>query len=241
MTTIIRTSAIFALILGFASALQAGFLPPIQVTQWTLGVASRDLQIGTQITRVANGSPAQKVGLRRGDVILAVSGTQVGWVNGQQLPLETVLNAQVGNRGWVTLSVQDGRTGQVGVVPVQLAPTNVGVQPPFQPGLPPRADRQIRGWYLSYLGRIPRPDEVQVWLNLVAQGATLVDVHVAILASAEYYQRYNNNPILFAQSIYEPILGRQITQNELAILVQRLTITFQGDRIRFVQTALSGN
>ena len=242
MSRFIRTSVAILLLLGLGSSARAGYLPHIHVAQWTLGVAVQNGQVGTQITRVANGSPAQNAGLERGDVILAVSGNPVGFVNRQLFALDDVLNGSVNARGQVVLSVQDGRTGQVGFVPVQLSAVNVGFQPPAQrPGLQLRPDQQIRGWYLMYLGRVPTAVEVQAWLNQVALGKALGVVQLEILASPEYYQRFNNNPLLFVQSIYQPILGRDLTRNEVGVLVQRLAVQFRGDRTLFIQNALAGN
>ena len=249
MPITIRSIPILAVLcsLGTVGPALGSYLPPIRpvqpihVNQWTLGVTWQDRGVGTQITGVANGSPAQQVGLERGDVILAVSGTPVGLLKGQRLDLDVVLNATANARGQVTLSVQDSRTGQVGFVPVQLAAANLGIQPIRPPGLQIQPDQQIRGWYLMYLGRVPRQDEIQAWLVQLTRGASLADVQVSVLASPEYYQRYKNNPALFVQSIYEPILNRQLTRIEIGILVQRLATNFRGNRTRFIQNALAGN
>lgn len=244
MTRFIRSTLAIVLLLGLGefSTTRASYLPRIHASQWTLGVNVQNGKVGTQITGVANGSPAQKVGLERGDIILAVSGNPIGLVGGRLFTLDNVLNASVNARGQVVLSVQDGRTGQVGLVPVQLSPVNIGFQPPAQrPGLQLKVDQQIRGWYLMYLGRVPRAEEVRAWVNQVALGKALGVVQVEILASAEYYLRFNNNPTLFVQSIYQPILGRELTRNEVGVLVQRLAINFRGDRTLFIQNALAGN
>lgn len=241
MTRFVSMLGFIVLLMGHAADSQANFLPRMQVAQWTLGVTVQNGQVGTLITGVANGSPAQNVGLERGDIILAVAGTPVGMVNRQLFALDTVLNATVNVRGQVVLSVQDGRTGQVGLVPVQLAPLNLGLQPPARPALQLRPDQQIRGWYLMYLARLPRAEEVQAWLNQINVGKSLGLVQLEILASPEYYQRFNNNPTLFVQSIYQPILGRDLTRLEIGVLVQRLTVAFRNDRTLFIKNALAGN
>jgi hypothetical protein len=84
------------------------WLPPDR-RGWRLGVFAHNTDTGVVITRVIPGTAAQRVGLERGDRIVAVRGFQVGWVEDRLYPLGAELERQAGRRGYVTLLVQNMR------------------------------------------------------------------------------------------------------------------------------------
>lgn len=91
-------------------------VPPTSSTpsdpgRWRLGVFSTDTAAGVQIVRLANGpSPAAAAGLEPDDVIVAVAGHQVGYVNNVRRELSQEFNAHAGTDGYVPLLVQDHRS-----------------------------------------------------------------------------------------------------------------------------------
>ncbi len=91
-----------------------------QPTRWKLGVYSRDTNTGVQIVQVVNGSAAHRAGLEANDVIVAVGGYQVGFVNGQLYDCATEFERSANEQGWVTMLVQDSRSSRLRNLPVQL-------------------------------------------------------------------------------------------------------------------------
>lgn len=102
---------------------QPGYTPttdPSQLKKWRLGVYSKDTDTGVRIYDVVNGGAAYRAGLEINDQIVAVSGYQVGYVNGQLFDCATEFDRSADKNGWVTLLVQDSRNGQLKNIPVQL-------------------------------------------------------------------------------------------------------------------------
>ncbi|GAA4466617.1 PDZ domain-containing protein [Novipirellula rosea] len=98
---------------------QPHVVPP-QSDHWKLGVYARNTDTGVVVTRTIPNTAAHRVGLERGDRIVAVSGFQVGWIQDRLYPLGAELNRQAGRRGHVTLLVQNVRTDQLINLEVQL-------------------------------------------------------------------------------------------------------------------------
>lgn len=81
--------------------------------RWRLGVFAVNTATGVRITRVLPESPAWRVGLERGDVIVTVNGYQVGDVKGRTYPLGDELQRRAGPRGEVTLLVHNVRNREL--------------------------------------------------------------------------------------------------------------------------------
>lgn len=101
------------------------YLPPGQAPitaplRWRLGVRSRDTETGVHIHEVFPNAAAARAGLEPNDVIVAVSGHQVGIVNGNLQELSREFEAHAGDDGMVTMLVQDHRTLRLQNVSVQL-------------------------------------------------------------------------------------------------------------------------
>lgn len=107
--------------------------------QWFLGVRVDNLETGVMVTRVYPRSPAARAGLERDDVIVALDGYQIGYVNGQLYDLGTELQLRAGRRGDVRLLVQDHRSGGLRNVDVRLERSGDG-----NPGFPDDDDEE--GW-----------------------------------------------------------------------------------------------
>jgi uncharacterized lipoprotein YbaY len=93
---------------------------PNQQPRWKLGVYSKDTDTGVRIIQVVNGSAAQRSGLEPNDLIISVGGYQVGYVNGQLYDCATEFERSANNDGWVSMLVQDSRSGNLRNLPVKL-------------------------------------------------------------------------------------------------------------------------
>lgn len=96
--------------------------------KWRLGVMSRDLETGVRIESVTPGSAAERAGLEARDLIVAVNGYQVGFVNGHLFDCATEFERHADRDGWVTMLVQNHRNNQLLNVPVQLDSTMARIQ-----------------------------------------------------------------------------------------------------------------
>jgi uncharacterized lipoprotein YbaY len=94
--------------------------PSANQPRWKLGVYSKDTDTGVRIIQVVNGSAASRAGMEANDVIVAVGGYQVGFVNGQLYDCATEFERSANSEGWVSMLVQDSRTGRLRNLPVQL-------------------------------------------------------------------------------------------------------------------------
>jgi uncharacterized lipoprotein YbaY len=98
-----------------------------QAKGWRLGVAIENLETGVRLTDVERGLPADNAGLKRDDVILAVGGYQVGYVDGALFDLGDELRRRADARGRVTFLAFDARNRQLRSMPVTLTPQNAAV------------------------------------------------------------------------------------------------------------------
>ncbi len=91
-----------------------------------------------------------------------------------------------------------------------IAASPAAAQNPFQAN-------QIESWYERYLQRSADPAGMQMWLNEFASGASAENVQAAILASDEYYQLHGSNPQGFVVGLYQDVLGRTPTADEVQL------------------------
>lgn len=87
---------------------------------WYLGVYGRYTTTGLVLTEVYPRTAAARVGLERGDTIIAVNGRQIGMRYGSIYRLDVALQEQASQSGWVRLLVQDRRTMRLVTVNVRL-------------------------------------------------------------------------------------------------------------------------
>ncbi len=253
----------FCALAGLAAeaAAQGRYLPPVAASRWQLGVAVRYVPQGCVITRVARASVAQQAGLEAGDIILSVNGGPLGYVGGRLYDLEDELNRRADVYGRVNLAIRNGRTGQGLQVPVKLAPAAHPFPPqPFPPQplppfpvppipLPPLPVPQpqpqpgyvagvIDALYQRFFGRPADPGGLAAWTQQVAQGLSLSDVQVNLLASGEYYDRGGNNPRLFVANLFTQVVGRAAGPDEIQAWVARFVRDYRGDRMSFCRAFL---
>lgn len=111
-----------------------------------------------------------------------------------------------------------------------------GIPAPTGPtGLMPRD--QITQWFQSYLGRQPRPYEVDIWLADLQRGRTLRDVQAGILSSTEMFERTRANRDLYVAEVFRLLYGVPPTPVQMRDLQQRYDGA-QGIRLTFVEQLL---
>ncbi|MFO1065791.1 MAG: YbaY family lipoprotein [Pirellulales bacterium] len=91
-----------------------------QQQDWRLGVQVDNTETGAYIKQVSPGSAAARANIEVGDMIVAVGGQQVGYVDRQPIDLGMAIKAKADVTGSVTLLVQDSRTGRLASIRVQL-------------------------------------------------------------------------------------------------------------------------
>jgi uncharacterized lipoprotein YbaY len=91
-----------------------------QPNSWRLGVGIENLETGVLLTDVERGMPADRAGLKRGDVISCVGGYQVGYVGGALFDLGDELHRRVDDQGRVTMLIFDNQNRQIRSLPVTL-------------------------------------------------------------------------------------------------------------------------
>lgn len=136
---------------------------------YTLGIMARNTPAGVEVVSAQPGSVALASGIQPGDVIVTVAGYQVGYVGDRLYDVTDEITRRVNAAGQVPLLVRNGRTGALAPLVVQYGArsrctiTGVLTTDATGPtGLIPRD--QITQWFQSYLGRQPRPYEVDIWL-----------------------------------------------------------------------------
>lgn len=217
---------------------------PVQFANWQLGVGVKNLRGGCAITRVLPQSSAKQAGLEPGDIILSVNGAPVGYTGGVLNDLEDELNRQADALGRVTLRVRNGRNGAVARVPVRLAPApkwQPPVAPPWWDWQPKKKEIIVQPvdpvrdtldtMYLRYFGR--RPDNVGLrnWLTQIEKGMRIEEVHANILASAEFYDRCQNNEEEWIAQMYLLLTGRRGNPREIREWVRNLNTIYRGQRL----------
>jgi len=95
--------------------------------KWRLGIYPEDTDTGVLITRIVNGSAAERAGLETGDRIISVHGYQVGYVNGTLYDCGQEFERHADSRGWVRILVQNSRDRTLLNMPLQLDPRHEGI------------------------------------------------------------------------------------------------------------------
>lgn len=102
-----------------------------------LGVYPRTVANGAQIMYVVPDSPAYKIGLEPGDVIVSVDGFTVGFIDGLEYPLQSEIRRV---KGTGTFKIRSVRTGEIVTRDIKLGDdpggTGPGSGPPKAPGDP---------------------------------------------------------------------------------------------------------
>lgn len=96
------------------------FGSPSNSVQWTLGVNGDSTETGFRVSQLTPGGAASRARLQAGDVIVTVEGFQVGLIGGRLYDLADEVNRRADSSGVVRLLLQDGQTGRLASVRVQL-------------------------------------------------------------------------------------------------------------------------
>lgn len=102
-------------------------------------------------------------------------------------------------------------------------------------GLAPRD--QIAVWIQAYLGRPPRPFEVEWWLADLQRGRSLANVQAGILSSSELFDRQGRSRDLYVAEVFRLLYGVPPNPAQLADLQRRYNEAL-GVRLRFVEGLL---
>ena len=92
-----------------------------------LGAYVNNRSTGVEITGVMNGSVAQSMGLKQGDVIITVAGYQVGLVNDRLYDVADEIQKRMNSAGTVPLLVLDSRTRTLNNVILNANQANGGL------------------------------------------------------------------------------------------------------------------
>jgi uncharacterized lipoprotein YbaY len=110
---------------------QAAYVPSwnSQPNSWRLGVAIDNVDTGVRLTEVERGMPADRAGLKQGDVIVNVAGYQVGYVNGGLFDLGDEIRRRVDQSGKVDFLVYDQAQRRLASMPITLVqPSSAGIR-----------------------------------------------------------------------------------------------------------------
>ncbi|MEM8670001.1 MAG: YbaY family lipoprotein [Planctomycetota bacterium] len=89
-------------------------------SRWRLGVSGSNTNEGVIVERVTRGSAAERAGILRGDLIVAVGFNRVGIVGRRMIELRDQIDRSVDARGIVEILFQNRRTLQLSSVRIQL-------------------------------------------------------------------------------------------------------------------------
>jgi len=93
---------------------------PGNPSKWNLGVVGESTETGFRISQVTSGGAASRARIQPGDTIVTVEGFQVGLIGGRLYDVADEVNRRAESSGAVRLLLQDGQTGRLASVRVQL-------------------------------------------------------------------------------------------------------------------------
>lgn len=93
---------------------------------------------------------------------------------------------------------------------------------------------QIEQWIRAYLGRPPRPLEVDMWLADMQRGRSLAGVQAGILSSTELFERQRRSRDLYVTEVFRLLYGMPPNAAQFADLQARYDRAL-GVRLRFVE------
>ncbi len=303
--------------------------PNAEPPRWRLGVFSMDTETGVRVVKVVQASPAAHAGLEADDTIIAVSGNQVGYIDGQRAEMGSVFNQRADADGYVVMLVQDHRSKSLVNLPVQLdarferiqgtityrdqarlprnAHVSIELRERFRQGGPvvpivtrtieniqevpipftldydpsivdPRRQYEVHAaiydgghpiyttrtpyrvitegyprtadltvysvasqynvngyassreeeidqlykWFNEYLQRDPRRAEESVYTSQLDRGGQLLDMQAELLGGNEFYTQCNRDKTEYINRLFQVVLGRQPTRQELSGWMGRL-------------------
>jgi uncharacterized lipoprotein YbaY len=94
---------------------------------WTFGARGVSTRTGVLLRDIVSNSPATRAGLRAGDYVVTVGGSQVGLVGGRLYDLEEEINNRADNNGTVSILVFNSTSARLEPIEIQLSPRQTGV------------------------------------------------------------------------------------------------------------------
>jgi uncharacterized lipoprotein YbaY len=94
---------------------------------WTLGVRGINTRTGVLVRSVDSNSAANRAGIREGDSIITVAGSQVGLVGTRLIELEPEINRLANSTGQISLVTHSPQTGGVQLLNIQLQAAQVAL------------------------------------------------------------------------------------------------------------------
>jgi len=97
-------------------------------------------------------------------------------------------------------------------------------QPRYQPNPTYNGDaeRKIDRWYRQHLGRRPDPTGIVGWTDMFRRGAPDEEVLGGILGSDEYFQRKGSSNRDWVHGVYQDLLRRPPTRDEMRNALDQL-------------------
>ena len=96
----------------------------------------------------------------------------------------------------------------------------------------------VDSWYRTFLNRAPDPTGITYWVNQLNQNNSTDEVLASLLGSDEYYTLSGSTPGGFITRLYNNILHRPPTPNELNYWVSQM---YTADRQRIADQFLNQN
>jgi uncharacterized lipoprotein YbaY len=115
----------------------ATYRPELQAPRWRLGVEVDNTDAGVIVTGVYPGTAAQRQGIEVGDILVAVSGYQVGFVGGTLFDISDEFTLRADRFGRVDMLVQNRRNGRLVNMTIGLDPRDSGGMIPIWPPVTP--------------------------------------------------------------------------------------------------------
>jgi hypothetical protein len=229
---------------------QSRFMPPPGPATFALGLQTRVTDTGMLVVGHAINSVGRALGIERGDTIITVDGQQVGQVANRLVDLDQTLQYTINRQGSAVILIKNGRDGRllnVGVRREQFAMAAPVTPPPVTapPAMarhvpPPVVDpvvgqiRQVKKWYLEYLGRDASPQEVGGWETQLRQGRPIEGIRNELLAGTEYYRRNGNDEAKFIGALFRDLVRRNPVPPEGGNWLTRFK-QLKADRTRLIE------
>jgi V8-like Glu-specific endopeptidase len=134
---------------------------------------------------------------------------------------EYIANHGGQGEGWVRGMYQDllGRPPDDAGVQFWLARLAQGVTPAqVAYGFAASAEREgqrVTADYATFLKRVPDPSEVAYWVSRFLTGVSNEDVIAGFISSPEYYKLHVNNDAAWVGALYQDVLGRTASPDEI--------------------------
>jgi len=94
---------------------------------WHLGIRGINTRTGVLVREVELNSAAQRAGIREGDSVITVGGSQVGLVGTRLIELDQEINRLANQSGQIALVTHSQQSGRIQLMEVQLQTAQVGL------------------------------------------------------------------------------------------------------------------